>query len=52
MNMQFRQRFFDGAAKFDVMPAIHAGSESRLDAYFAGAEIARFGSAPDDLFDG
>ena len=42
MNVQFRQRFFDGAAKLDVMPAVHAGRQARLDANFAGAEIARF----------
>ena len=52
MNMQFRQGFFHGAAKFDVMPTVHAGGEPGLNAHFAGAEVARFGGAPDDLFDG
>ena len=33
------------------MPTVHAGCQSRLNAYFAGAEIARFGGAPDDFFD-
>src|SRR5215813_4499159 len=47
--MQSRKCFLQRATKVDIMPAIHTGSETRLNADLGGTQLAGFAGAPDDF---